>query len=218
MNSRPTTPSTRHGGTYFFEHECNLHCRTPRVKTDTGKVRLITPPWAGLNSGFTLLFEAHILQLCTHMPMHNVGRIVGETDSKLWRLVDGYTERGREETDWSEVTTVGMDETSRAKGHEYMTLFVDMAEKRTLHVAVGKGSETVEEFATELARRDIDPTQVSQVSCDMSPAFIKGVRENLPQAEITFDKFHILKVNNDAVDKVEVSPWLLKLDGGLRQR
>lgn len=85
MNSRPTTPSTRHGGTYFFEHECNLHCRTPRVKTDTGKVRLITPPWAGLNSGFTLLFEAHILQLCTHMPMHNVGRIVGETDSKLWR-------------------------------------------------------------------------------------------------------------------------------------
>ena len=134
--------------------------------------------------------------------MHNVGRIVGETDSKLWRLVNGYTERGRKETDWSEVTTVGMDETSRAKGHEYITLFVDMAEKRTLYVAVGKGSETVEEFATELARRDIDPTQVSQVSCDMSPAFIKGVRENLPQAEITFDKFHILKVINTAVDKV----------------
>jgi len=110
--------------------------------------------------------------------------------------------RGREETDWSEVTTVGMDETSRAKGHEYITVFVDMAEKRTLHVAVGKGGETVEEFAAELARRDIDPPPVSQVSCDMSPAFIKGVRENLPQAEITFDKFHILEVINDAVDKV----------------
>lgn len=186
----------------FFEHECRLHCRTPRVKTDEGKVRLITPPWAGLNSGFTLLFEALILQLCSHMPVHDVGRIIGETDAKLWRLLESYTERGRKETDWSEVNTVGMDETSRAKGHEYITLFVDMGEKRTLHVAEGKGSEAVKEFAGELAKRDIEPTQVKQVSCDMSPAFIKGVRENLPQAEITFDKFHILKVINDAVDAV----------------
>jgi len=178
----------------FFEHECSLHCRTPRVKTDDGKIHLITPPWAGLNSGFTLLFEALILQLCSHMPVHSVGRIIGETDAKLWRLLESYTERGREEAGWSKVNTVGMDETGRAKGHEYITLFVDMGEKRTLHVGAGKGSETVKEFASELAKRDIDPTQVKQVSCDMSPAFIKGVRENLPQAGITFDKFHILKV------------------------
>jgi len=77
-----------------------------------------------------------------------------------------------------------------------------MNEKRTLHVAEGKGSKAVKEFAGELSKRDIEPTQVKQVSCDMSPAFIKGVRENLPQAEITFDKFHILKVINEAVDAV----------------
>lgn len=115
----------------FFEHECRLHCRTPRIKTGDGKVRLITPSWAGLNSGFTLLLEALILQLCSHMPVNTVSRIIGETDTKLWRLLEQYTDRGREETDWSEVNTVGMDETSRAKGHDYVTLFVDMDEKRT---------------------------------------------------------------------------------------
>jgi len=96
----------------FFEHECRLHCRTPRIKTGDGKVHLITPPWAGLNSGFTLLFEALILQLCSHMPVHSVGRITGESDVKLWRLLERYTDRGREESDWSKVDTVGMDETS----------------------------------------------------------------------------------------------------------
>jgi len=186
----------------FFEHECHLYARSSRAKSDDGKVHLISPSWAGLNSGFTLLFEARILRLCSHMPVYNVGRIMGESDAKLWRLLDSCTKRGREETGWSDLNAVGIDETSRAKGHEYITLFVDMGEKRTLHVAEGKGSETVKEFADELNKRGIEPTQVKQVSCDMSPAFIKGVRENLPQAEVTFDKSHILKVIHEALDSV----------------
>jgi len=39
----------------------------------------------------------------------------------------------------------------------------------------------------------------------MSPAFIKGVTDNLPNAKITFDKFHILKIINEAVDAVRKS-------------
>lgn len=38
--------------------------------------------------------------------------------------------------------------------------------------------------------------------CDMSPAFIKGVREQFPDAKLTFDKFHIMKIINEAVDEV----------------
>ena len=45
-------------------------------------------------------------------------------------------------------------------------------------------------------------TNITDISCDMSPAFIKGVREALPEARITFDKFHILKVINEGVDAV----------------
>ena len=41
----------------FFEHECYLKARVPRIKQDDGKVRLIAPPWSGVASGLTLLFE-----------------------------------------------------------------------------------------------------------------------------------------------------------------
>ena len=47
-----------------------MHARVPRVKLDDGKVRLIAPPWNGKLDGFTLLFEAFLLQMCRSMPVH----------------------------------------------------------------------------------------------------------------------------------------------------
>ena len=62
-----------------------------------------------------------------------------------------------------------------------------------MFVTDGKCSETVNDFVDELKDRNGNAEQIKQVSCDMSPAFIKGVRENLTEAEMTFDKFHIIK-------------------------
>lgn len=186
----------------FFEHKCYLHCRTPRVKLESGKVRQISPPWAGLNSGFTLLFEALILQLCSHMPVYAVSRIVSENDGKLWRLLHKYIEMARSQEDFSSIEKIGIDETSRAKHHDYVTLFVDLEQSRTTFVTSGKSSETVTSFVNDLEDHNGSSQQITDVSCDMSPAFIKGVKENLPNAKITFDKFHIIKIINEAVDQV----------------
>lgn len=185
----------------FFEHECYLHCRTPRIKTESG-IELVSPPWAGKANGFTLLFEALVIELCRHMPVKCVSGIVSVTDDRLWRLLDKYVEGARAEEDLSELRSIGMDETSRAKYHQYVTLFVDLKENRTVFVAEGKGHETVLEFAADLADHGGDPLGITEVSCDMSPAFIKGVTEVLPAANITFDKFHIIKLINTAVDEV----------------
>ncbi|NOR70955.1 MAG: hypothetical protein GQ532_14880 [Methylomarinum sp.] len=59
----------------FFEYKCHLHARVPRIKRDDGKVRLIPTPWEGKVSGFTLLFEALLIQLCKAMPVHNVSML-----------------------------------------------------------------------------------------------------------------------------------------------
>ena len=186
----------------FFQHECYLHCRTPRIKPGSGAVELVSPPWAGKNTGFTLLFEAFIIELCRYMPVHAVCKIIGENDNKIWRLLDKYVESVREYEDFAELNTVGIDETSRAKGHEYVSLFVDLEQSRTVFVAEGKDHRTTTQFAQDLIQHNRDPNNIKDVSCDMSPAFIKGVRETLPNANITFDKFHILKLINDAVDAV----------------
>lgn len=186
----------------FFQHECYLHARVPRVDTPDGRVLMVMPAWAGKLSGFTLLFEALVVQLCKHMPVSQVSQMVGVSDYKLWRMLDLYVNAARFSEDYSKVTAVGMDETSIAKGHKYITLFVDLLLRRTIHVAPGKGADTVKAFVEDLRQHSGKPKNITDVSCDMSPAFIKGVTEHLPNAKITFDKFHILKIINEAVDEV----------------
>jgi transposase len=186
----------------FFEHECYLKARVPRIKCGDGKVRLISPPWSGVVAGFTLLFEALLMQLCKAMPVHNVAQLTGASDYLIWQVLDKYIASAKLDEDFSTVDSIGMDETSIAKGHDYITLFVDLKKRRTLHVSKGKDNTTVADFVDVLESKSGCRNQISDVSCDMSPAFIKGIGEQLPNAQITFDKFHIMKIVNAGVDKV----------------
>jgi transposase len=186
----------------FFEHECYLHARVPRVKINESNIRLIDPPWSGLSNGFTMLFEALALQLASHMPVHTVSKIIKESDYKIWSMLERYTTKALANNDYSQLTAVGMDETSKRKGHDYITLFVDLQQKRTIFITEGKDQETVKAFADDLETHNGKPEAITDVSCDMSPAFIRGITDHLPNAKITFDRFHIMKVLNTAVDQV----------------
>ena len=186
----------------FFEHECYLHARVPRVNIDEKIKRLIEPPWSGLSNGFTMLFEALVLQLASHMPVHTVSKIIGESDYKIWAMLERYVTKTLASNDYSQLTAVGIDETSKRKCHDYITLFVDLLEKRTIFISEGNSQETVEEFVNDLKAHNADPHQITDVSCDMWPAFIRGVTDHLPNAQITFDRYHIMKTLNTAVDIV----------------
>lgn len=186
----------------FFEHECYLNARVPRVQIKETTIRQIDPPWAGLSNGFTMLFEALVLQLASHMPVHTVSRIITESDYKIWAMLERYVNMALANNDYSQLTAVGMDETSKRKGHDYITLFVDLLKKRTIFIAEGKDHETIKSFVDDLKAHNGCPQAITDVSCDMSSAFIKGVKDHLLNAEITFDRFHIMKIINKAVDTV----------------
>jgi transposase len=186
----------------FFEHECYINARVPRIRKDNNKVEIIKAPWEGKMSGFTLLFEAMLLQLCTAMPVLKVSQITNVYDDKLWLMLEKYVDEAISFMDLSELETLGIDETSQRKNHNYITLFVNLLSKKIVYITEGKNSETVKSFKSFLESHNGDADKIKDVSSDMSQAFIKGVKENLPNAEITFDKFHILKIINEAVDKV----------------
>jgi transposase len=196
----------------FFEHECYLHARVPRLEITDAVKRLINPPWSGLNNGFTMLFEALVLQLASHMPVHTVSRIVSESDYKIWAMLERYVNRSLASNDYSDLKAVGMDETSKSRGHDYITLFVDLLKKRTIFIAEGKDHETVKAFVDDLKIHGGNREAITDVSCDMSPAFIKGVEDNLPNAKITFDRFHIMKIIGTAVDTVRRQEALTQHD------
>lgn len=165
-------------------------------------VRLVAVPWARPGSGFTLLFEALLIEFCTAMPVATVARMVGEHDTRIWRVLDHYVTTARAELDFSDVTAVGMDETSAAKGHDYVTVFMDMAGRRVLFATEGRDAATVARFVEDLTAHRGNPAAVEQTSSDMSPAFIKGIGEHLPNASMTFDRYHVTAKLNEAVDAV----------------
>jgi len=185
----------------FFQCECLLHVKTPRIKPIDNTIRLISPDWIGLSNGFTLYFEAFLLELCMHMPVTQVAKMTQTTDYKIWAMLERYVMRALSLQNLSDLTAVGFDETAVAKGHQYVTLFVDMLRRNVVFVTDGKDNTTVIAFVKHLQKQGGAPDKIMDVSIDMSPAFIKGTVENLPNAQITFDKFHVVKVLNEAVDK-----------------
>jgi len=187
----------------FFQYATYLHARVPRVDCPKGcGIKKITVPWARPGTSFTLLFEALIMALVREMPVAAVAELIGEHDTRLWRIVHHYVDEARSNLDFSQVSRIGVDETSSRKGHNYISLFFDMDQKRLLFGTEGKDQETVKAFSEDLIAHRGDHKSITQVCCDMSPAFIAGVEEHLPEANITFDRFHIMKLMGDAVDQV----------------
>jgi transposase len=187
----------------FWQYQTILHARMPRVKCDScGKILTVNIDWARPGAGFSLYFEYHVMTLMLEMPVAAVARKVGEHDTRLWRVFRHYVDQAMENMDVSNVTRIAMDETSRAKGHKYITLFIDMDTKRLIFATVGKDAEVLQEFCLFLDSKGVDPAQIKEVCCDMSPSFISGIETNFPNASITFDKFHVMKMVNEALDSV----------------
>ncbi|MHB0888379.1 ISL3 family transposase [Acidithiobacillus sp.] len=186
----------------FFQHAAYLHARVPRVKCPEHGVHQVPVPWAREGSGFTLLFEALLMTLVREMPVRAVARLAREHDTRIWRVIDHYVTRARQRVDMAGVRAVGLDETSNRRGHDYITLFVDLPARRLLFATPGKGAHTVWAFAEDIKAHGGDAEAIEEVSMDLSPAFQKGVEQYLAKARITFDRFHLMKLVNEAVDQV----------------
>jgi transposase len=188
----------------FFQHECYLHARVPRIKT-SGKegIKTFPVPWARSESGFTLLFEAmSMLLIESEMPVKKVAKVMKVYDNRLWRVFNYWVSKAFKSDEQQNITSIGIDETSSKKGHKYVTVAVDMKVKRVIFATPGKDSKCIDRLNKHLTDKGCSSENIKQVSMDMSSAFISGVEKNFPSAEITFDKFHITKLMNEAMDSV----------------
>ena len=186
-----------------FQHRCEITCRLPRGKCrQCGHVFRVRPPWEGLSTHFTKEFEAFALLLMREMPMSKVGELVGETDTRLWRMLFRQVDAAYAQADFSNVCCVGVDEMSVRKGHEYISVFADLVARRVLFATEGKDKETWTKFVEALEKHNGHRHSITQASMDMSPAYQTGVAENCRNAQVVFDKFHVIKNANEAVDQV----------------
>jgi transposase len=185
----------------FWQYKTYIHMRAPRVKCSCG-VKLWTPPWATPNSGFTLLFERYVMVLANDMSISNIAGMLREYDGRIWRVVKRNVERLRSSLCFSDIKKIGMDETSSRRGHNYITVFVDMETNKVLFATQGKSADTIDKFIHELYCFDGCAYQIDEVAVDMSPAFTSGIKTYLPKANINYNRFHVEKQMNSAVDEV----------------
>lgn len=152
----------------FFQHECHLQVRTPRVKLPNSSVRLVEPDFAERLNGFMLLFEAFLLMLARQMPFAAVARIVGESHHRVLAVCQKYMEMACGLADYSEVKALAIDKTSRARSHSYVTLAADAdADARhVLFVTEGRDVKTIEQLTMGSRRR----TSLKQASICRRPS------------------------------------------------
>ena len=187
----------------FFEHKCQLHARVPRVKLPDGKVKLVSVPWAQPGSSFTLKFEYNVIQLVDEgMSSSGVGRRLGIGAQSVFRIIRRYVSGALATQDIAVVKELSVDETSSKKGHNYLTILADRKAKKVVGVAVGKNKEAFAHALVDMEVRGGDREKVRTVTMDMSTSYIAAVNEYMLQAEIVFDRFHIVKKMNEAVDQI----------------
>ena len=92
-----------------------------------------------------------------------------------------------------------MDEFSIRKGHTYMTVFLDIRSGRIIYAVEGRGVADIKPFLEKLSKQ---ARKLKAIAMDMSRPYIAAVTEYLPNVAIVFDRFHVSKLLNEALDKV----------------
>jgi len=187
----------------FFQHDCYLHARVPRIKTADGKVKLINVPWSTSGSSFTLLFELNVLSLLQGgMSASAAGRYCGIDSRRIFRIMARHVSTALSSQPLATFKELSIDETSRKKGHNYLTICCDSKAKKVVGIGVGKDKEALAHALVDMEVRGASRKTIKTVTMDMSTAYISGVETFIENADIVFDRFHISKLLNEAVDKV----------------
>ena len=187
----------------IMQYECYLHCRLPIfLDTRSGTHSLLEVPWAVKGSGFTLLFEHQALDLLKLTACKkSVADFLGLYPQRIETIYNRHTLAAYQSRDIEVAKRIGLDETSTRKGHEYITVFWDMDADKLLDIREGRSSEVIDDFVEELHLTGQHPDQeIEEIVCDMSPAFAKGIKENLPESQVTFDRFHVVQLINRYFD------------------
>jgi transposase len=187
----------------FFQHRCYIYCNVPRVMAPNGKVKLVSVPWAQKGSGFTLLFEAQLMNLVLGgMSVKTAGEHMGISDKRAFTIIDRNVSHALATQPLKQVRLLSIDETSRKKGQKYITVFADREEKKVVGLALGKDQKAAAKCLIEMEVRDACRTNVKNITMDMSKAYIAAARDLFSQAKIIFDRFHMRKKLNEAIDNI----------------
>ena len=142
------------------------------------------------------------MMIMAEVPRRKASRLLRCNEKTLASILSYWVNQAVEALDLSDVTKLAIDETSRKRGHDYVTITIDAMKRRVFDVQDDRKKEAVTAMRKKLERHGGKASNITAVTSDMSKSYLPGVRENFPDAEQIIDKFHVKKVLIDALDKV----------------
>lgn len=186
-----------------FQMETYIHVRFPRVECKQHGVRQIVSDLVEGSSTMTFAFESHVLDLAQECSIEGITRLVGGCSwHACWRAFERAVERGRSRKARKIPERLSVDEKSFAKGHKYETIVVDSVRSSVEFVCDDREQESLEAYYKQFESDDLG--KVKSITMDMWDPYIAATKVYIPEAakKIVFDRFHVMKHVNNAVDKV----------------
>ncbi len=165
-----------------------VHCQQCR------RIRQVKVSFADRQRSYTRAFARYVLELRDSMTLTAVAEHLGVSDWMVRDIEKRWLGKHFARPKLKHLRQIAIDEISVGKGRRYVTVVLDLDSGAIVHVGDGKGGEALEPFWKRLRA---SRAEVAAVATDMSPAYIAAVLENLPDAMLVFDRFHIVKLFND---------------------
>ena len=179
-----------------------------------GIVRQVKVRFAAPRKRFTLAFERYVLELCRIATIQDVARHLGLSWDVIKDIQKRHLRRHYFRPKLKKLRQIAIDEICIGKGHRYLTVVLDLKSGAVVFVGDGKGADALEPFWKRVKRAG---ARIEAVAIDMSVAYVCAVQENLPQATIVFDHFHIIKLLNDKLSTLRRQLYH-ELTDGLQKR
>ena len=178
----------------------------PRVNCPEHGVKTAAVPWAEKHSRFTMLFERFAIDmLLATQTVKGAMNILRLKWDQTWAIVERAVERGQNQKVAKLLPRVGLDEKAFSKGQSYVTVLYDLDQSTVDAVSFGNDTESAVACFSELSPEQLH--SVEAIALDMSPAYVKAVKQIIPLAEqkIVHDRLHVMQLATKAVDQVRRS-------------
>jgi transposase len=185
-------------------NRCVIECELRRVWCLDCGVHLEAVPWARAGAHHTRDFDDLVAWLAQQMAKAPISRLLRVGWDTVGRIVERVVADRLDHSRLDALVAIGVDEISYRRGHRYLTTVVDHDKGRIVWCAPGRNAATLQQFFDLLGDRK---HTIRAVSIDMSGGYQQAIRESIPEAEIAFDPFHVVRLGQRAVDQVRRDEW-----------
>lgn len=156
-------------------------------------------PFAKPKKRITLSFEKYVIELMRFATIEHVSKFLGVSWGLVKNIHKAYLQQEYQNPALESIRFIGVDEFSIRRGHEYMTIFINLETGEIIHAIEGKSIKSVSPFMLELKEKAL---QLKAIAMDMNAAYASAVKTFLPHIDVVFDRFHVISLLSTSIEEI----------------